>query len=207
MLNYKVIIWDFDGVIIFSNEVREGGFREIFRDHGDELIEKLLTFHRINGGLSRYVKIRYFYEDLLGRSISDAEVKGLANEFSELMKTKLTNKALLNDDWLQFMIVGKGKYVHHIASGSDGNELRLLCSELGISHFFETINGSPTHKNKLVSDIIESNRYKKQEVILIGDSINDYEAARANGISFRGYNNDELMDKGKYLKELKDALA
>jgi phosphoglycolate phosphatase-like HAD superfamily hydrolase len=206
MLDYKVIIWDFDGVIIFSNEVREDGFREIFKEHGNDLIEKLLNFHRINGGLSRYVKIRYFYEELLGDSITDDQVKVLANEFSEVMKLKLTNKKLLNDDWLQFMQGTTDRFVHHIASGSDGTELRLLCDALGIAHHFDTINGSPTPKNQLVSDIIEANNYQKQDLVLIGDAINDYEAARVNGIAFRGYNNEELLGMGEYLVELKDAL-
>lgn len=204
---FKIIIWDFDGVIIFSNEVREEGFREIFKQYSESQIDQLLTYHRINGGLSRYVKIRYFFEEILGESIEEKQIIELASEFSDIMKKKLTNKSLLNEDWLAFMEEGKTKYVHHIASGSDQNELRLLCKELGINTFFTSIHGSPTPKNQLVSDIIQSNNYVKSEIVLVGDAINDYEAAKVNEIGFRGYNNTELKEVGDYLIKLNGELG
>lgn len=204
MLDFKTIIWDFDGVIIFSNSVREDGFRGIFKSHGPELIERLIDFHRMNGGLSRYVKIRYFYEKLLNKPITDEKVKELAEEFSLIQKAKLANKSLLNQDWLTFMGEKGDRYEHHIASGSDGEELRGLCNELGISQYFMSINGSPTPKNQLVKDIIEHRGLDKSEVVLIGDAGNDFDAAEANGISFRGYNNAELKGKGVYITALAD---
>ena len=38
-------------------------------------------------------------------------------------------------------------------------------------------------------------------LLLIGDSINDYEAAKVNGISFFGYNNKMLIQKGAYIEK------
>ena len=48
------------------------------------------------------------------------------------------------------------------------------------------------HKNLLVKNILKNNRYAAQETVLIGDSINDYEAARANEVAFFGFNKIEL---------------
>ena len=36
--------------------------------------------------------------------------------------------------------------------------------------------------------------YENSKVVLIGDSINDYEAAISNGIDFVGYNNISLKE-------------
>ena len=51
--------------------IRDYGFAKIFEDFDKELVDKLLEYHTLNGGLSRYVKIRYFYNTLLGSEISD----------------------------------------------------------------------------------------------------------------------------------------
>ena len=44
----------------------------------------------------------------------------------------------------------------------------------------------------MVKNIIKTFKYETRETILIGDSINDYEAARDNCIRFYGYNNPDL---------------
>ena len=56
----KNILWDFDGVILDSMEVRDWGFKEIFSSFDKSKVDLLLDYHRKNGGLSRYVKIRFF---------------------------------------------------------------------------------------------------------------------------------------------------
>lgn len=204
MSTIKSIIWDFDGVIIFSEEVRVMGFRILFENFTDDKVDELINFHKLNGGLSRYVKIRFFYEKVLKESISDGQVQTLAMKFSKIMRKELTNRKLLNPQWLDLMKEIKHSYVHHIASGSDGDELRFLCSELGIAHYFKSIEGSPTPKKRLVEGILEVNSYSKKEACLIGDAINDWEAASHNSIHFFGYRNDILRDKGYYLDQLSD---
>ena len=58
----KIIFWDFDGVILNSNKVRDSGFEIVLKDFPKNQVELLLNYHRQNGGLSRYVKFRYFFE-------------------------------------------------------------------------------------------------------------------------------------------------
>ncbi|WP_252971035.1 HAD family hydrolase [Aliarcobacter cryaerophilus] len=93
-----------------------------------------------------------------------------------------------------------------MVSGSDEKELNYLCKELGLIQYFKTIEGSPTCKNDLVKKILEKYKYDPKECILIGDSINDYEAANINGIKFYGYNNEELRSLDEYIEDSKDFL-
>ena len=195
----KTILWDFDGVILDSMKVRDLGFEKIFKEFDKNLVKKLLIYHRENGGLSRYVKIRFFFEELLNQSVSDEKVLSYAKEFSELMREELTNPEYLKKEVVEFIESNYNKYNFHIVSGSDQDELRFLCSELKIRKYFKSINGSPTHKNILVQNLLIANDYKKEESCLIGDSINDYEAAKYNGINFYGYNNKSLSIYGKYI--------
>ena len=122
--NKKLILWDFDGVIIESNVVREKGFWEIFKGRSNQEIEKLIEFHRLNGGLSRYVKIRYFFETIVGRSISEKEIARLADEFSSIMRKELTKKEYLIAETVDFIRSVRSTVEMHIVSGSDQAELR-----------------------------------------------------------------------------------
>ena len=66
----------------------------------------------------------------------------------------------------------------------------------------ETANNS----RQIVKKILEKYKYDPKECILIGDSINDYEAANINGIKFYGYNNEELRSLDEYIEDSKDFL-
>ena len=200
----KTILWDFDGVILDSMKVRDLGFEQIFKDHNKELIDQLLVFHRKNGGLSRYVKIRYFFEELLGEYISEEVVKEYAGKFSLLMRKELTNTKNLILDSVKFIENNYENYNFHIVSGSDQEELRFLCKELRIKKYFKSINGSPTQKNILVQNVINKNNYKIEETCLIGDSVNDFDAAIKNNILFYAYNSIYLKNNsvGLYIEEL-----
>ena len=186
------IFWDFDGVLMNSNAVRDKGFELVLADYPKDQVKQLMDFHQANGGLSRYVKFRYFFEEVRGEEITDEEVQVWADKFSEIMLANLINEDLLIKETIDFVKANYQNYKMHIVSGSDGNELRKICKGIGIDHYFKSIEGSPTPKKKLVADILEKENYKLEECVLIGDSINDYEAAEVNKITFFGYNNESL---------------
>ena len=198
------ILWDFDGVILDSMKVREEGFRAVLASYPASQIETLLIFHRKNGGLSRYVKFEYFLERIIGAEKNEEKVQKWAEEFSEIMRRSLTSKDRLIREVIDFINKNKELYRMHIVSGSDGDELRFLCDQLEISEYFESIHGSPTPKTELVRKLMDETGYKPEETCLIGDSINDFEASKANDIQFFGYNNLTLKAKGfKYINSFK----
>jgi phosphoglycolate phosphatase-like HAD superfamily hydrolase len=193
--NFKTFLWDFDGVIMDSMPIRDKGFEIVLQDYPKEQVSQLMEYHRNNGGLSRYNKFRYFFEEIRKESITDAEIKVLAEEFSVVMLQNLLDSNLLIEDSLKFIKDNYSKYKMHIVSGSDGNELRYICEALGLSKYFISIHGSPTPKKELVKQVMISNNYDNTEICLIGDSYNDLEAAEVNNISFCGYNNEKLLNK------------
>jgi HAD superfamily hydrolase (TIGR01549 family) len=187
------IIWDFDGVIVESNSIREKGFRAVLATYPDDEVEALLEFHRENGGLSRYVKFHYFFEEVRMENVNDKTIKIYAEKFSRIMKELMTNKEILIEETVSFIKSNVEKYNFHIASGSDQEELRFLCAELGIADNFISIHGSPKPKNEIVKDLLKAMGYDLSKTLLIGDAINDYEAARANNIYFMAYNTNSIL--------------
>jgi HAD superfamily hydrolase (TIGR01549 family) len=197
----KTILWDFDGVILDSMKVRDEGFEIIFKDFEKNKVDQLIGYHRINGGLSRYVKIQYFYNEILGKEISNEQVLEYAEKFSEVMRARLIDPKNLIQESVAFIKENYKQYNFHIVSGSDQKELRFLCKELELDSYFISIYGSPTPKNDLVLNVINKFNYNKNNTCLIGDSINDFEAADKNKIKFYGYNNLFLKQKHTYIDD------
>ncbi|MBR2149056.1 MAG: HAD family hydrolase [Campylobacter sp.] len=193
----KNILWDFDGVIIDSLAIRDYGFREIFKEFDKQSVDKLIQYHNYNGGLSRFHKIKYFFNEILKQNITQDEILQYADKFTQIMRQSLSDKKYLINDTVNFIKNNYKKYNFHIVSGSEHNELNFLCQKLGLSQYFISINGSPTPKNQLIKNLLESYNYNINQTILIGDSINDYEAASVNKIDFYGFNNENLRDKSK----------
>jgi len=186
------ILFDFDGVILNSMPVREYGFRQIFASFEKSSVDALIDFHNRNGGLSRYVKIKYFFELILHKHAAEEDINAYAEAFSRIMKKRLIDREYLIESTMRFIGGIYKKIPLHIVSGSDENELRYLCDKLGIDHFFVSIEGSPTPKDELVNALLQNYAYDASSVILIGDSINDYDAAVKNHIGFYGFNNESL---------------
>lgn len=200
----EAILWDFDGVLLNSNAVRDYGFLEVLKGYPKNQVEELMSFHRMNGGLSRYVKFRYFFENIRKESITQSQVNEWAKKFSISVVNKLIDPNLLIEESIEFVRAYSDKLPMHIVSGSDGNELRYICEQLDIASYFQTINGSPTPKKDLVKNILNDFEYTSYNCLLIGDSQNDYDAAIANGLRFAGYNNLSLIELGGYLHNLNE---
>ena len=202
--SYKNIIWDFDGVLINSNQIREAAFREAFSGYSKKNITELIEFHKLNEGLSRYVKIEYFFNKILNQKLSKKKSNEILKTYGNICLEKLKDKSLLIDESVYYIRQYNNTKDFHIASGSDNNELNYLCTSLGLKPFFKSINGSPEPKKDIVKRIILQNNYSISETCLIGDSINDYEAAHYNKIFFFGYNNLKLQNiqNTSYLKNL-----
>jgi phosphoglycolate phosphatase-like HAD superfamily hydrolase len=197
--NFKVILWDFDGVIMDSMPIRDEGFRFVLSEYPKDQVDDLMEYHQNNGGLSRYNKFRYFFEGIRKESITEVEIEEFASKFSDFMLKRLLNEDLLINDTVNFIRKKALDYRMHIVSGSDQNELRIICEALNLEQYFISIHGSPTPKNELVKNLLKTNEYNPIAVVLIGDSHNDLDAAKQNGIDFIGYNNPKLSIKNQYI--------
>tara|TARA_X000000368_G_scaffold412479_1_gene398933 strand:- start:866 stop:1498 length:633 start_codon:yes stop_codon:yes gene_type:complete len=200
---YKTIFWDFDGVIINSDEVRTEGFRFIFSNFTPKQINNIVEYHLNNGGLSRYDKIDYFFDVILKTEVSLKYKEQFITKYSDFCFRRLCNKNLLISNSLKFILKNFNLFNFHIVSASDQVELKRIAKDLSIEKYFKTIVGSPTTKIKNIEKLISTYQYNKEECCLIGDSKNDKIAAENNRIDFYGYNNHNLKSKSNYIDDFK----
>jgi len=200
----KTIFWDFDGVILDSMKIKGDGFVELFQDYDKPYTDAIEAYHYANGGVSRFDKIYYFYKHILGQELSEKKMLVLAEQFATLIEEKLYNRENLIDDTIYFIQKNYENYNFHIVSGAEHQELNKLCDFLEITKYFVSIDGSPTKKDILVKNIFKKYNYQKNEVILIGDALSDYDAAKENNIKFYGYNNSKLKNLEHYISSFQE---
>ena len=204
MLNkYSTIFWDFDGVILNSDEVRTEGFKYIFDSYSKKQIDMLINYHTINGGLSRYEKIEYFSQKILDKKLNDEEKKQYAQLYGNYCRERLCDKNLLIKNSINFIKENHKNFDFHLVSASDEKELIYLCSNLDITKYFKSISGSPVNKIENIKRLLKSNNYIESKCCLIGDSNNDKVAAIENSISFFGFNNKKLIKDSEYIYTFK----
>lgn len=184
-MKYQYIIFDFDGVLAESNEIRFNGFRKLFKGYPQGQVEILVDYAKANGGVSRYKKIKYFFEEIRQESVSDEEVDCWAAQFSELVERDIVEAKPVEGS-LEFLRKYSNRFDFAIVSGSDQEELRRVCKKREIDHFFEKILGSPTEKKDNIATLLSDLNWQQNKSVYVGDSHNDLEAAKSNNLDFVG---------------------
>lgn len=198
--NVKSIVFDFDGVILDSVNTKTEGFEKLFSTYSKDKVRLLVEYHLQNGGVSRFEKIRYFFESIMNQSISESQINDLADEFSQITLNELSHNRYRIQEVFDFIKIHHAVYELHIVSGADESDLRQLCEVHGLVPYFQQILGSPEVKLNNLIQVIQSSQYEKDEFLMVGDSTTDSEAAEMAGIDFVFYNNEQFVTNENYLK-------
>jgi len=189
MFNPDVFIYDFDGVICDSVNVKTEAFLELYKGYGPEIQEKVREYHLQNGGISRIEKFRYFQSVLLKKDVTEEEINQLSTQFSLLVKENVIASPYIKGvfDFIKL----NAKKLQFICTGTPENEIYEIAERKDISHFFKNIYGSPKSKTEIINIILEQTSVSKQKCIFFGDAMTDFNTARLSNIPFIGIKNLE----------------
>lgn len=178
----KAIIFDFDGVIVESIDIKTKAFAKLFESEGEEIIKKIVKYHLENGGVSRFEKFRYIYQSILCRPLEEKIFEELCDKFSSLVKEAVIKVPYVRGA-REFIESYEGQYLYFINSAIPTQELQEIMRRRNIDFYFRKIYGSPDKKAEVVKKIL-ANQFKSEETIYVGDALSDYEAAYLNNVYF-----------------------
>ena len=187
MKKYKSIIFDCDGVILNSNQVKTNAFRQVFEKYNINAVDEFIKYHRNNGGISRYIKIEKFLKNILpkydeNRDFNEDEFSMLLQSYSNQCKESLLKCEVTKDLSILRKITGNIPWL--IISGGDQFELREIFNKKGLTSFFNGgIFGSPEKKTEIIKREIV-NGIIQFPSLMLGDSKLDHIAAKSNNIDF-----------------------
>jgi len=180
---YRCALFDCDGVILQSNELKSAAFEAALSGEPEELVAQFVAYHKENGGVSRYIKFEHYFKNIKGEKNTQDQIdKALTSYayivFDQLKKIDYVPGVIPVVEYFKRMNIPC-----YVVSGGDQQELRKVFAFRGIDHFFVDILGSPVTKNEHVSTLVQSNSVPYPS-IFFGDSRSDMLAARENDIEF-----------------------
>ena len=179
----KVLIFDFDGVIVESVDIKTNAFAKLFESEGSEIVEKVEDYHRAHTGVSRYDKFRYIYRNFLRRELTDATFEELCMKFSKLVVDDVVGAPYVPGA-REFLENSFRRYRCVVSSATPQSEIEEIVEKRNMRRYFAALYGAPEEKKRIVQKALSVYRATPRETVSIGDALSDYEAASSNGVRF-----------------------
>ena len=180
----RAIAFDFDGVLVESAEVKTNAFRAMFAMEGPAVVRDAVAYHVAHGGVSRMEKLRYVYAHILRRPLSEQHLQALCEQFQQLVLEPVIRAPWVEGALEALKILRRRNHPLFVVSGTPEEELCLILQRRGALRYFEAVYGSPRGKADLLRWICATRGYQGPEMLMIGDSVTDYEASQVVGARF-----------------------
>lgn len=180
----QAIVLDCDGVILESNDIKADTLRRLFGDY-PEHGEAIINLHREHGGMPRHEKLRVICEDIIGQPVDEDEIRRLSEECGRLVDDAMM-ACPFAPGGLEFLKTYSAVCPLFIATGTPEEEMRALAERRDFAAYFAGIYGAPRDKAAILRDVMAENGWSPGEIVFIGDSMEDYNGARAVGTPFVG---------------------
>ena len=185
MLRFDAIVFDFDGVLVESVDVKTRAFASLYEPYGLEVVGKVVAWHLEHGGVSRHEKFRHFHRAFLDRPLPPEEEARLADRFSGLVE-----EAVIAAAWVpgarEFLDGWHARLPLYVASGTPEEELVRIIERRGMGHFFAGVAGAPRRKGDILRDFLGRSGVPPGRMLMVGDAMTDFEGAAEAGVSFLG---------------------
>ncbi len=170
--SYDLVIFDFDGVIVDSNQIKKKCiYLSVKKNTSESRATKFTEYFVSNNGIPRRIKIEKYFNEKRSHKI--------LNDYNELLKEK-ESEIKINQEFLE--IIKKIKIKKIILSGGERDEIERILNKNRLADIFDKILCSPLTKDENLKKVKNSSNK-----LFIGDSRIDYEVSVNNNLDFIFY--------------------
>ncbi len=191
-MKYKAFIFDFDGVICDSVDVKTKAFATLYEAYGNDIRDKVVEYHLAHGGISRFEKIKYYQAELLGNPVTEEEIKILAEKFAGLAKEKVIQSPFLPGAYA-FISENHKMLPQFICTGTPEEEIYEIVERKKIAQLFKAVYGAPKKKTAIIKQVLVETGLQPEDVLYFGDALTDYDAATECKMPFVGFQNEATV--------------
>jgi phosphoglycolate phosphatase-like HAD superfamily hydrolase len=186
---YDVVVFDCDGVLLDSNDLKTAVFRAVLEAHdfSPATIEAFGAFQRANFGTSRYRLFQALVDGRFGEQ-RPVDLATFLADFGTRCRKGYVEQPETAGMRGALARAGQDRRPLYVVSGSDESELRDVFAERSLDAFFADVYGSPATK---VENIVRVREHRRQHgggdterILFVGDAEADMKAAEESGADF-----------------------
>jgi phosphoglycolate phosphatase len=187
----RVVVFDFDGVIVQSNHLKRQAYFEVFSPEAGPLVESVLLRHREK---TRHQIIERVLEGLpatgsLSAAELASEVERYAGLYNDIVETGATQCPEMPGASRALEELHKHLPLY-INSATPQEPLRRIVAARGLAGFFRRVLGVPASKIDNLGKVLDMEGVSGRAALVVGDGRSDWEAARRFGCRFVGVQNE-----------------
>jgi phosphoglycolate phosphatase len=181
----KCVVFDFDGTLVESNEIKRKTFYEVTKDidGADLILDKL--FSRPGLG-DRHNIFNSLIEILKKTNNSDINPTYLSDLYTNICEDKISKAPEVIGALGTLKELNKRNFKIFVSSATPVNTLKRIIRMRGWVELFEDVMGAPESKEDHLKSILSLKNYSVSEVVYVGDSEIDQKAALSTGCGFIG---------------------
>ena len=175
----KILVFDFDGTLIPSNELKEQIFFDIFDTKYHSIVTNVLVQYKDSSRFEIIEKILIESKQFN----SSQDLNQFTSAYSSHLIEKIKKIPVDRDIFTNLQIL-KEKYHLFLSSYTYKNDLPIILKNIGFDIFFEKLFGYPQQKEVTLKNIINEYSVSSNEVLVIGDGESDRVSAEKNNCHF-----------------------
>lgn len=180
---FSTLLLDFDGVIVESTDIKTQAFAEMFGDYPEHL-DAIIDYHKRHAGISRFVKFKWIYRELLKQPLSESKLKRLGEQFREIVYSKIIRAPFVRGALETITSYRSMGIPIFIISATPHDELDCILHARQLKDYITESWGTPTEKRAAIRRICSTYGKRPDEMLFVGDGLLDYEAATGEGVPF-----------------------
>lgn len=187
----RVIVFDFDGVIVPSEEIKVQGYSLIFSEFGEyvpiEAIEEARKEFAEGKG-NRFDIIRSIFQRIGSKDV-DAHTEEYVMRYGKIVKERI-GALEVNPDIRKILGQLHSHYPLYINSNNPDQSLKDTLRSLNIESYFKGVFGSLKKKVQNLQGIARLENARPEDILFIGDGDGDFSATEEFGCEFIGIANE-----------------
>ena len=179
---YDYVIFDFDGVILESNQTKINAFNKTITKETISNKEKFDIYIRKNPEKTRREKFEYYFKKIKKSKFYKNELQKMLDKFSLLLKNELSKCKLIDGvrNFIKYLNINNIQ-IYIVSSGSV-SEIKDVLKKKNLKKYFRLILGND--KNKYENFKIIKSMETNSNGISFGDSKNDWQVSKINNLEF-----------------------
>lgn len=194
-MRYKVIVFDFDGTLVNSKQVKIDAYYEAFsfdRQEHEAILTKTLEEYP---DLNRYDTI----QKVIARTNTTIAYDSVLGRYNTIVDLKISTAPFLDFAYEILSVLHTHQVKLFLSSNTPMDILGAIADAKNIHHFFEKLSGYPRDKTANLREIMAHYPYEAGSYLVVGDGESDKMSAHSNDVDFFAVSTLSLKALANYL--------